>query len=158
MALATAFCLARHPPGRFGPTPSGTEPREVVLQISSGLSSEPLFALPADLGSRIGDIKALVERLEGTPARQQRLLVGGRQLCSGRGGDSGSAVSLRAEGGEAGIASATSGPPGSSSALSSGDCLTLEEALGGPPLAVPGAVVEVSLVRLAPAWAELLEG
>merc|ERR1719201_1913902 len=53
---------------------------QIVLRISSALGAAQLCVLSADLASTIYDVKMVVERVEGTPVREQRLLLG-RHVC-----------------------------------------------------------------------------
>mmetsp|Transcript_32418 Transcript_32418/g.102986 ORF Transcript_32418/g.102986 Transcript_32418/m.102986 type:complete len:347 (-) Transcript_32418:7-1047(-) len=100
---------------------------EVVLRIVGALAAEPVATVRASLDGTLGDVKELVERCSGIPVVEQRLILGSNCLC---------------------MAS-------SDQALYSGDSRRLQEALGLE--AVPGATVDVTLLRVAPAWAQLRE-
>jgi len=56
--------------------------REELLRIRliKGLGARPLPILTFLDTATIGDVKAKIERIDGTPAREQRLLVGGQDL------------------------------------------------------------------------------
>lgn len=105
----------------------GSGGEEVMLRVFGALAAEPLLVTSAHLETTVGDIKAALERAHGVPPREQRLLVGSHRLCA-----------PEARGG------------------GEDDGRRLREALGEawPTL---GAGLDVTLLRVAPAWAEVRE-
>jgi len=125
---SSLICLSRRPPRRSW-QPHVDAIDEVTLRVLGGLGAEPLFVYPTDLDATVADVKEAIQRIEGTPAREQRLLAGGRQICSDGAGGSLNHLPLRE---------------------------ALAHALDGRRS--PEAAVDVTLVRVPALWAENLEG
>ncbi|CAK0793834.1 unnamed protein product [Prorocentrum cordatum] len=106
--------------------------RDVLLRIKGGLGAETLFEMRAGLDSTVADVKAMVEPLRRHAAARAAPRHRPRPRCA--------AAGRRLAGRRRGRGRLPAVGPG---------------ALGG---ADPGAAVDVLLLRLAPAWAEAMEG
>jgi len=125
--LASSVCISRgHPRGTSA---RSAEAHEVAVRIHGNLGAEPLFMYPTDLTCTVAELKEAIERIEGTPIREQRLLLGGRQLCRDTEGDSTHHLPLYQ--------------------VLPAICFSKDG--GSRP------TVDVALVRLTPDWAQMLE-
>lgn len=159
---ASLVCLARRPPGEGTPPggrgregedengPPGGE--EVVLRVFGALAAESLLTLHAALDTTVGDVKEALERFRGIPVREQRLVVAGRGLFC----DGGCREDAASGPAEAAAAASLAGAAAEARELGTVDHRSLMDALG--PGVVPGEVVDLMLVRIAPDWAALREG